>query len=171
MASTANRYIIYGDTQDGEMQTMAALNDGQVVINIPGSKGMNKSLTVVEISDDAKVAGFVESIKAKGLMIEVDEPVFPDPIKPDTDTNDQHSRSLQEVTPWGIQKVFEDANGTPNIPSPADFPEDIAHRICIIDSGYQKNHPDLPNDATNADPSQGEGSGDPFSVDRCGHGK
>ena len=163
VSNITNRYIIYGDSKN-EVQIMTALIQGEVVLNIPGS------LKVVEIPDDTNAAGFVENVKAKGLTIEVDEPVFPDPIKPDKD-NKFFLRSQEEKTPWGIKKVFEDANGIPKLPRPGDFPKNITHRICIIDSGYQKSHPDLPNDATNADPSQGEDSANPFSFDRCKHGK
>ena len=153
------------------LQTLTDSAEAQVIMDIPGKKGMNNSMRVVEIPDDTKVASFLESIRAQGLKAAVDEPVFPDPIMTDTDTH--HARRLAESIPWGIKKVFEDANGSPDIPGSGYFPgaEEIQHRICIIDSGYQINHPDLPNDATNADPSQGQSSGNPFSEDGCGHGK
>ena len=157
------------------LQSLTASAGAQVVMDIPGTKGMNNSMRVVEIPDDTKVASFLESIRAQGLKAAVDEPLFPDPIMTDTDSHDSHDspRRLEESIPWGVEKVFEDANGNPDIPGPGYFPGagEIQHRICIIDSGYQINHPDLPNDATNADPSQGQSSGNPFSEDGCGHGK
>lgn len=171
LAAAKNRYIVHGDIEGCDMlQTLTDSAEAQVIMDIPGKKGMNNSMRVVEIPDDTKVASFLESIRAQGLKAAVDEPVFDDPIMTDTDTH--HARRLADLIPWGIKKVFEDANGSPDIPGSGYFPgaEEIQHRICIIDSGYQLNHPDLPNDATNADPSQGQSSGNPFSEDGCGHG-
>ena len=141
-------------------------------MEIPGKKGTNNSMTIVEIPDGTRVAGFTEYLKAKGLKVKADEPVFPVPITPD---GDNHSRRLQQVTPWGINKVFIDYSDEEisKLPSGDDFPDptEIVHKICIIDSGYQLGHPDLPIDATNADSSQGPNSENPFSFDGCNHGK
>lgn len=62
-----------------------------------------------------------------------------------------------EVTPWGITAV-----GTL---SPAETASGAA-MVCIIDSGYSKAHPDLPQSVT---ATADKGTGDPFT-DGCGHG-
>ena len=168
LAAEKNRYIILGDIDGTEVRTVTSSFEAKIVMHASSRKGMSTSFTVFEIPDGNKVAGFIEYMKVKGLKVEVDEPVFPVPITPDADN---HARRLQQDIPWGINKVFLDSDGISKLPNEDDFPEEIVHRICIIDSGYHLGHPDLPEDATNADPLQGPNSTNPFSIDGCTHGE
>ena len=57
------------------------------------------------------------------------------------------------------------------VPNASFFPSAVTHPLCIIDSGYLLAHPDLPSDATAADPSQADPNGAMyFGDDICNHG-
>ena len=57
------------------------------------------------------------------------------------------------------------------VPNASFFPSAVTHPLCIIDSGYLLAHPDLPSDATAADPLQADRAGTRyFGGDICNHG-
>ena len=163
-----NRFIIKGtngnNAEDKELEQDAIENNGDVKMRI--GEG-NQSLTVVELPPNANPEAFKNKMKAKGFEVEEDAPRYPVPTMEEEweDVIDPQTRNLLETTPWGINKVFGN-----NIPGPGDLPTEMVHPMCIIDSGYNINHPDLPNDALNADSSQGSSGGNPFSIDWCEHG-
>ena len=121
-------------------------------------KGSQSLTVVVELPPNANPEAF---------KVEEDAPMYPVPTMGEEweDAIDPQTRKLAETTPWGIKKVFGN-----NIPGPGDLPTEMVHPMCIIDSGYTIIHTDLPNDALNADNSQGSSSGNPFSIDWCEHG-
>jgi serine protease len=159
-----NRFIVHGTDGDGNKESeveQETLNSGGSVKMSIGS-GTGKKV-VVELPPNAQANGFKNRMAAKGFKLEVDQPRYADhSVKDEID----HIRQLQEEIPWGITKVF---GGNENIPSPTELPQ-MTHPICIIDSGYSTAHPDLPSDATNADPNQGANSANPFNIDGCQHG-
>lgn len=163
-----NRFIIKGtngkEAKDKELEQDAIENNGNVKMRI--GKG-NQSLTVVELPPNANPNAFKNKMKAKGFEVEEDVPRYPVPTMEEEWEYgiDPETRKLADETPWGISKVFRDS-----IPGPDDLPTEMVHPMCIIDSGYAINHPDLPDDARNADSRQGSNSGNPFSIDRCKHG-
>ena len=78
--------------------------------------------------------------------------------------------------PWGIRNVYDATNtanpnrgypGDPERPGP-DLPQSLTHPLCIIDSGYLEDHPDLPPAFNAADPSIAANL--PYDQDGCGHG-
>lgn len=152
------RYIVSGSS--------AAVNGGI------GIKGMGRGnvtplpgvrdAIVVEFDSESDAIEFMNN-NSNDTRIEVDVPRF---IQYADTTSDQRARKLAQNIPWGINNLFEDANGIPNVPDPSYFPVNTSHPICIIDSGIQLNHPDLPKDVSDADPSQES----PFDIDICGHG-
>merc|ERR1712012_806242 len=73
-------------------------------------------------------------------------------------------RRLAEDIPWGISRTYQGSG----IPPLSYYPsaDDMTYTVCVIDSGYDISHPDLPNDATFADSSQGNSA----LTDTCNHG-
>mmetsp|Transcript_29914 Transcript_29914/g.36424 ORF Transcript_29914/g.36424 Transcript_29914/m.36424 type:complete len:672 (+) Transcript_29914:173-2188(+) len=163
----SNRYIIKGNAQD--LETLVE-KEGGIIHDVIG-KGQ---FSVVEFENHNTAEKFRFSISSHdGIgLVDQDTPVYSFGSQVQEDRNSiRNLRSLQESTPWGINKIFEDENGRPNIPSKGYLP-DVTHNICIIDSGYELDHPDLPNDASAADPYQRRSSNDDdyFGTDNCGHG-
>lgn len=163
-----NRFIISGNHANRHKEkTIAAalgLRKGTEVMKI----GRNdNTLTVVELPRDADARAFMKQIHDDGFQIEVDSVIYPDPTM-EAETEVRNLRNLAETVPWGISRVFEDASGNAQLPT--TFPSSVTKPICVIDSGYQVSHPDLPNTASNADPTQGVGSSNSFDVDGCAHG-
>lgn len=126
--------------------------------------GARKTL-VVELPPQANAQGLRNKMQAKGLTLEVDQPVYSIPTVEGDDPG-QGGRRLAQSTPWGVYNVFQD-DLTPILPE--NLPE-MQHSICIIDSGYEIVHPDLPKDAINADPGQGSSASYPYDRDGCAHG-
>lgn len=118
---------------------------------------------VVEFEYQANADEFMRANENSDVEIEVDQPRYASYFDK---TSDQRMRKLVQTIPWGINKVFEDTSGNPNVPLSSYFPGTTSHPVCIIDSGIELSHPDLPNDVSNADPGQ-ESS---FRIDSCGHG-
>ena len=128
--------------------------------------GNEEKILVIEISSDAteeELERIQQNIRNLGLHLEKDEPVYP--LKLMDNGYDSNNRNLAQSVPWSIQRVFDG-----NILDPNDLPTSMLHPICIIDSGYMMSNPDLPQDATNADPNQGVGADNSFDIDHCTHG-
>ena len=129
------------------------------VIPMPGLK----KAIVVEFDSETDVAEFMAANKNSKVEIQVDKARY---LQYADKSLDQRANRLAQYIPWGINKVFEDANGIPDVPDSSYFPVTTSNPICIIDSGIELSHPDLPNDVSDADPSKGNS----FSTDSCGHG-
>jgi subtilisin family serine protease len=170
-AQNRNRFLVKGTNGQTDKENQVenvAKNRGGKVIKKLGKK--NRQLMVVEFPSNANpnaVKGFKNRLKNFGYELDIDEPMYPIPIFED-DGNGDSRRKLADEVPWGIANIFKQANGDVSIPNASYFPgaNDITKPICIIDSGYMKVHPDLPDDATNADPAQFSGSGTAYDSDR-----
>jgi len=157
------RYIVkIGQNPEADVVINAKRKNGKFVKKL---KRVN-SLVINFPNENA-----VEEFKGQGYELEIDQirtfdAGFRGALE---DVVENASRHLAEETPWGIDNVYEDSNGNPSIPPASYFPETLTHPICIIDSGYSITHPDLPNTASAADPSQNSGSLY-FGEDGCAHG-
>ena len=131
---------------------------GNVTMTI---RAAHNTFTVVEVADPNEARLFKEQAERSGLRVEEDQRRYPGPIISATRT-----QPLAEETPWGIERVYNGA-----VPNASFFPSAATHPLCIIDSGYLLTHPDLPSDATAADPSQANPAGTMyFGGDLCDHG-
>jgi len=131
---------------------------GNVVLRVPDTQ-----LYAMVFPDQASVDKMMDLSKEKGFLMELDQ--LRKPIEP-VERKKLKAKKIDQLNqaeeiPYGIEKVFE-GQGIP----PANYWPDITHPICIIDSGYELDHPDLPDNAVAADPSQE----DKYSFDGCGHG-
>jgi len=147
-----NRYIVKADAL-GKASNTAVNTIGRgkyAIIEFENSESATQFMTA---------KGFAET------EMWPDSPMYPQDSK---DAGEVDLTKAQE-TPWGIDKVFFDAlSGESDIPS--TLPE-VTKDVCIIDSGYQLNHPDLVDSATAADPSQSSTSSSLyFGTDGCKHG-
>ena len=121
-----------------------------------------KTLTVVEFEDNSTARAFQDQAERSGLRVEEDQQRF----LATSSASASRKRQLAEGTPWGIERVYNEA-----VPTASFFPSAVTHPLCIIDSGYLLAHPDLPSDATAADPSQADQAGTRyFGGDICNHG-
>lgn len=71
--------------------------------------------------------------------------------------------STTQSIPYGIKAVEADLFYSINVPSPSD-----GKKVCIIDSGYDLGHLDLPSTGVTG---YNKKSGTAWSTDTCGHGK
>lgn len=163
-----NRFLVQGtdgkEDKEKEVKNVANGNGGKVKEK-HGKK--DREFLVVEFPSNANpnsVKVFKNKLARKGYKVEVDEPMYPIPIIEDGNENNLR-RKLADEIPWGISNIFKLGSNSV-IPSQSYLPTDVTKPICIVDSGYMINHPDLPNDASNADPAQASGSSTPFDVDR-----
>lgn len=156
-----HRYIVRtGDETVGIMSgnTVMSVVNG-IVIPLPGVT----HAMVVEFESEVDAYEFRRANEDSAVEIEQDHARYFSYVDKSLD---QRVRKLAQNIPWGINKIFEDADGNPDVPGPSYFPVATSHPVCIIDSGIELSHPDLPNDVSNADPRQGSS----FSTDSCGHG-
>ena len=131
---------------------------GNVTMTI---RAAHNTFTVVEVADPNEARLFKEQAERSGLRVEEDQRRYPGPSSAATRT-----QPLAEETPWGIERVYNGA-----VPNASFFPSAVTHPLCIIDSGYLLTHPDLPSDATAADPLQADPAGTMyFGDDICNHG-
>ena len=138
---------------------MAAARRGNVNMTI---RAAHKTLTVVEFEDNSTARAFQDQAERSGLRVEEDQQRF----LATSSASASRKRQLAEGTPWGIERVYNEA-----VPTASFFPSAVTHPLCIIDSGYLLAHPDLPSDATAADPSQADPAGTRyFGGDICNHG-
>ena len=130
---------------------------GNVTMTI---RAAHNTFTVVEVADPNEARLFKEQAERSGLRVEEDQRRYPGP------SSATRTQPLAEETPWGIKRVDNGA-----VPNASCFPSAVTHPLCIIDSGYLLTHPDLPSDATAADPSQAIPAGTMyFGGDLCRHG-
>ena len=144
-----------GARASNQVAQMAAALGGNVTMKI---RAAHKTFTVVEVVGHSKARAFKEQAEQRGLRVEEDQRRYP------ATSSATRKRQLAEETPWGISRVY---NGV--VPAASFFPSTVTHPLCIIDSGYLLTHPDLPSDATAADPSQASGTMY-FGGDLCDHG-
>ena len=138
---------------------MAAARRGNVNMTI---RAAHKTLTVVEFEDNSTARAFQDQAERSGLRVEEDQQRF----LATSSASASRKRQLAEETPWGIERVYNGA-----VPNASFFPSAVTHPLCIIDSGYLLTHPDLPSDATAADPLQADPAGTMyFGDDICNHG-
>jgi len=144
-APNPNRYIIEATTAGNERLQPKAI-------------GTSGKYAVVEFENEAAAEEF-----------RLGNEMWPDsPMYYLHDEGTKSASAFQEV-PYGIAKVFNNAD-TLTVEFPSTLPV-ISKEICIIDSGYQLDHPDLPASATAADPGQGStGSSLYYGTDGCEHG-
>ena len=91
--------------------------------------------------------------------VEIDHVMYAFPSHPEGNIR---RRNLAEESPWGIQGVF--GVNVAGLPPPGDAKWNP--RICVVDTGYGKGHPDLPNPAGGYNPyTSGR-----WDVDGHGHG-
>ena len=154
-----NRFIVTTakSARSSVMSTLPA--SAKVVESFEVQKSL---LTVVEFPSDVEASAYLYTAMgtagtaAEIQSVEVDHPRYLVPTK----STDPPGRRLSESTPWGIRKIFELEKGVASYPwlGPNGFDDtklpSITHPLCIIDSGYELDHPDLPSTAAAADPRQ-----------------
>ena len=130
------------------------------------------NIEVVEFASSADASAYKASAlgEAWAKNVEVDQPRYVDQpyeyyYHAPTYYYDATSPNA-EMTPWGISRVYGET-----MPNASSFPSVVTHPLCIIDSGYDISHPDLPDDATAADPAQSDPNASMyFGGDLCNHG-
>ena len=150
-----------GARASNRVAQMAASNPrgGNVKMTI---RAAHNTLTVVEFEDNSTARAFQDQAERSGLRVEEDQRRF----LATSSASATRTQPLAEETPWGIERVYNGA-----VPNASFFPSAVTHPLCIIDSGYLLTHPDLPSDATAADPSQAGPAGTMyFGDDICNHG-
>eukprot|EP00546_Thalassionema_frauenfeldii_P013155 CAMPEP_0178927986 /NCGR_PEP_ID=MMETSP0786-20121207/19570_1 /TAXON_ID=186022 /ORGANISM="Thalassionema frauenfeldii, Strain CCMP 1798" /LENGTH=572 /DNA_ID=CAMNT_0020603635 /DNA_START=35 /DNA_END=1754 /DNA_ORIENTATION=+ len=166
LPANPNRFYVLGTggdiSKEHEAEEVTASSGGSVAMTV--GNGARKTL-VVELPPQANAQGLRNKMEAKGFTLEVDQPLYSIPTIEGDDPG-QGGRRLAQSTPWGVLNVFQN-DVTPILEE--NLPE-MQHSICIIDSGYEIVHPDLPKDAINADPGQGLGASYPYNRDGCEHG-
>ena len=91
--------------------------------------------------------------------VEIDHVRYAFPSHPEGNIR---GRNLAEESPWGLQGEF--GVNLAGLPSPGEAK--WKPRICVVDTGYGKGHPDLPNPAGGYNPyTSGR-----WDVDGYGHG-
>jgi len=140
------RYIVKGPSAEA-----AAEGLGGVI------KRRTRRFTAIEFPTTDKVNAFRNQATKNGFQFEEDQIRQMIPGMSDVDG----TNPLAESIPWGIKRTYE-RNGVVDIPEDGYFPDSANHPICVIDSGYDVDHPDLPNDA--------EGTKNGWSNDQCDHG-
>lgn len=105
------------------------------------------------------------NLKIHLILCIIDVKVYlPEPVEEELVSPPLLRRRLNEQVPYGINMVNLD--GVPDT--------SVGNRkVCIVDSGYEINHPDLPSPANNSPGTitGTEGGAGPWTVDRDGHGE
>jgi serine protease len=124
--------------------------DGQVAQGLAAVLGASGEL-LLELQPQNAVAARLPAQALAGLesnphieYIERDPPRYP----------------MAEITPYGIPMVQADPFGTD---AERLGPGSEPRKVCVIDSGYDLGHPDLPTSGASGHPSD-------WSTDGCGHG-
>ena len=165
----SRRLVVTGETNvatttsgaraSNRVAQMATARGGNVTMTI---RAAHNTFTVVEVADPNEARAFQEQAERSGLRVEEDQQRF----LATSSASVTRTQPLAEETPWGIERVYNGA-----VPNASFFPSAVTHPLCIIDSGYLLAHPDLPSDATAADPSQADPAGTMyFGGDLCDHG-
>jgi len=142
------RYMVRGD---GAKAAAEALG-GKVVLDIP-----KRGITALEFENKSMVEALKEKANKSNFEIEEDQIRYYIP----TMASEGEGRRLAESIPWGIGRIYE-KDGVVDIPDNSYYPNSASNPICIIDSGYDVDHVDLPNGA--------EGTRSNWSRDTCDHG-
>jgi len=126
------------------LEVLGALGDA--IIQAPESEVLNimqhDSVKVVEGDEEMDVMGWVDEVQPESLR--------------------GRGRTLAEETPYGIAMVK--AADLPNLPASKSW-----KKVCVVDTGYENSHPDLPTLAT-GDGFSPYGSSQLWNVDGSGHG-
>jgi len=107
----------------------------------------------------------INEIAETHTIVERDHVRFPISVKTE-DLSKEEQRRLAESIPWGINNIFDDQLPDWDAIVGTDRSSD-AIKVCVIDSGYNKAHEDLPN---GADASGSFGADDNWDQDACQHG-
>jgi len=137
---------------EGAKEAAQALG-GKVVMEIK-----KRRITALEFDDLSMVEALKDQANKSNFEVEEDQIRE---LVPGIPSEGGIKMQLAESTPWGIERTYE-RSGIVDIPDDSYFPGSAAHPICVIDSGYDVDHPDLPNDA--------EGTTNSWSNDQCDHG-
>ena len=126
---TAGNQYLEGLAADGKIEILSVLGDlGDAVIKAKEAVVLeirkHPSVVVVDEDDDLEVLGWVDETQ-------------PDYIR-------DGARILVENTPYGINMV--NAADLPKLPSGKSW-----KKVCVVDTGYNNAHPDLPTLNTNTD--------------------
>ena len=145
---TAGNKYLEGLAAENKIEILAVLGQiGDVIIKSKEREVLeirqHFSVKVVEEDDDMEVMGWVDEIQ-------------PDDIR-------DGARNLVENTPYGINMVK--AADLPNLPTDKSW-----KRICVIDTGYDNSHPDLPTLDTAADGFSPYSEDQKWYEDGDGHG-
>jgi len=146
---TAGNQYLEGLAADGKIEILSVLGDlGDAVIKAKEAVVLeirkHPSVVVVDEDDDLDVLGWVDEIQ-------------PDYIR-------DGARILVENTPYGINMV--NAADLPNLPSGKSW-----KKVCVVDTGYNNAHPDLPTLNTNTDGFSPYGEAQKWYEDNgSGHG-
>jgi len=144
--ATGNEYLqeLADENKIVILEVLGALGD--TVIQAPESEVLKirkqDSVKVVEEDEEMDVLGWVDDVQ-------------PDSLR-------GRGRSLAESTPYGITMVK--AADVPNLPSNKSW-----KKVCVVDTGYENSHTDLPTLAASSGMSPYGGS-QLWNVDGSGHG-
>lgn len=151
----ANRYIIEGDDA-----TEKAVSLGAKLISTNDRRGFN----VVEFPTIEAADAMLQVAQSNDYTMEKDH--VREKIRA-IDSDKSFTGALAETIPYGISRTYlREGTGETDIPDAGYFPETATHKVCILDTGYEIDHKDLPDDAFAADPDQGC-SGDTCAFPDC----
>jgi len=129
------RYMVKGEAAKAAAQGLG----GKIVFEIP-----KRGITALEFDDLSMVKTLKDQANRNNFEIEEDQIRGIYPGIP-SEGSKGRKRRLAESTPWGIGRTYE-RDGVVDIPDDSHFPDSAVHAICVIDSGYDVSHDDLPDD-------------------------
>jgi len=151
-----NRFIIkYENTAAGKKAKQSILDSPDKGITLVNEIS-NLHIQSVSFPSATAASDFLEKQGEGVKYFEEDSMVYLDPIP----TTDPQSQNLAETTPYGINHV-----------KALDVPDDNSgnRKVCIVDSGYDITHPDLPSDGSIVTGESFGGVGS-WNTDGSGHG-
>ena len=140
--------LLAGFADDGKLEIVSVLDSlGDAIIKCRESVVVElrgyPSVKVIEEDGEMDVMGWVDETQPEELLR-------------------GRGRSLAESTPYGITMVK--AADLPNLPADKSW-----KKVCVVDTGYENSHPDLPTLST-GDGMSPYGSSELWNVDGQGHG-